>query len=78
MHDAAEYIAKERLSQAANRVKEFYEPDEKRISTLQCREMEPGEKEDSLHLMVLLQCCAPSLKKLWTVKSCQRSVLSAN
>jgi len=78
VHDVAECIAKESMSQAANRVKEFYEPDEERISTLQCREMEPGEKENSLHLIVLLQCCPLSLKKLWTMKSCQRSVLSAN
>ena len=34
VHDAAERVAKESMSQAANKVKEFYEPDEEGISDI--------------------------------------------
>lgn len=38
------------------------------------QEMEPGEKEASLHLSVWLLFCPLSLERPWTVKLCRRNV----
>lgn len=44
MHDAAEHVATESISQTANKVKEFYEPDEEGIYNIAVQEMEPGKR----------------------------------
>jgi len=77
VHDAAERTAKESMSRAAHKVKEFYEPDEE-LSILQYQEMEPGEREAFLHLAEWLLCSPLSLERRWTVKLCRRNVVSAN
>ena len=77
MHDAAECTAKKSMPKAADKVKEFYEPDDGYI-ILQYQEMEPGEKEASLYLFVWLLFCPLSLERPWTAKLCRRNVVSAN